>query len=97
MLRDLAPNVRDIADKLNITPEHLCRTFKQEAGITPLTFITRIRIQRACELLRDPSYSVKEVGGMLTFDTTSHFARTFKKVTGMNPTEFRRKGGSAIF
>ena len=89
-------NVSELADRLKVTPEHLCRTFKTETGLTPLAYITQERIRRAAELLQDKSLSIKEVSGKLNFDTSSHVARTFKKVTGRTPGEFRREGGIYI-
>ncbi|MCA1808216.1 MAG: helix-turn-helix domain-containing protein [Kiritimatiellia bacterium] len=89
-------SVTDVAAILRVTPEHLCRVFKQETGMTPLTYITRERIRRACDLLRDPAKSGKEVCGRLRFDNSSHFARTFRRVTGMTPSEYRRRGGIVL-
>ncbi len=86
-------NVSDVADALRVTPEHLCRVFRSEVGMTPLAFLTQEKIRRACECLRDTPTSCKEIGTRLGYDNASHFARTFRRVMGTTPREFRRQGG----
>jgi AraC-like DNA-binding protein len=86
-------NVTELADLLNVSPEHLCRVFRKETAMTPLAFITRERIRRACDLLLDYTLSCKEICAKLEYDNASHFARTFRRVTGITPSEFRRRGG----
>ena len=90
-------NVSELAHLLRITPEHLCRVFKKETGMTPLAFITREKIRYATDLLHNSSLSCKEICARLNYDNSSHFARTFKKVTGMTPSEFRQRGEMPLF
>ncbi len=84
-------NVTMLAEFLEVTPEHLCRVFRKEAGNTPLHYITREKMRRACELLRDTVLTSKEIGARLGFDNSSHFARTFRRVMGTTPQQFRRQ------
>lgn len=90
-------NVSELASLLRITPEHLCRVFREETGITPLVYITREKIRHACDLLQNSALSCKQIYTRLNYDNGSHFARTFRNVTGMTPTEFRRRREMPFF
>jgi AraC-like DNA-binding protein len=89
--------VSDLAAELSVSPEHLCRVFRRETGVTPLSYITRARVRRACELLLEGPLSCKEVCSRMGYDNASHFARTFRRVTGTTPREFRRRGELPAF
>jgi AraC-like DNA-binding protein len=90
-------NVADLAGELEVSPEHLSRVFRRETGTTPLSYLTREKMRRACELLSDGNLSCKEICARMGYDNASHFARTFRRVTGMAPAEFRRRGAPALF
>jgi AraC family transcriptional regulator, arabinose operon regulatory protein len=90
-------NVSTIAEEIDISVEHLCRVFHKETGMTPYTYITRQKVRRACELLHGTNLSCKEICARLQYDNTSHFARTFRRIAGVTPTEFRRRGEIPLF
>jgi two-component system response regulator YesN len=52
-----------------------------------------VRIDRAKELLRETSLSVSEVCEAVGYSDRKHFTKTFHKMTGVNPAEFRRLYG----
>ena len=81
--------VRDLAAMVEVTPEHLCRVFRSELGITPGQYIARAKVHRACDLLLSTDLSIKEIHLELGYDRASNFARAFRRVTGMTPGQFR--------
>ncbi|MHC4871399.1 MAG: helix-turn-helix domain-containing protein [Planctomycetota bacterium] len=89
--------VSEIAERLDISKEHLCRVFKKESGYTLQNFIIRQRIYYACDLLKNSSKSLKEISFILDYDTQSHFARSFKKITGNTPGEYRLNSISQFY
>jgi AraC-like DNA-binding protein len=90
-------NVAEIATKLDITQEHLTRTFKQTRNITPLQYILQQRMYYAGTLLEEnTNLNIKEIAHKLGFDNSSHFARTFKRATGVTPLEFRKRGWTVL-
>lgn len=89
-------NVSDIANHLQVSHEHLSRVFKQETGIKPLDYISREKIRYASELLKTSNQSCKEICEKLGYENSSHFARTFRRVMGTTPNEFRKKGSITI-
>lgn len=89
--------IQQIADRFNVSREHLSRLFKQQLNMTPKQYINRERIRLACHLLKTTSLNNQETGFKSGFDSAVHFARTFKKLTGMTPGQFRRIGTSPVF
>jgi AraC family transcriptional regulator len=69
---------------------HFCRAFRQSLGVPPHQFLVQRRIERAKDLLADPKNSVTSVGLTIGYSQTSSFTVAFRKITGQNPSEFRR-------
>lgn len=84
--------LRDIAKRINMSKEHLCRVFKEETGMTVGEYIQREKIRHARSLLRDGLLNIKEISYRLDYSSPSQFNRQFKRVTGITPTEYRRQG-----
>ncbi len=89
-------NVSDLARELSVSAAHLCRVFRRELGLRPLQYLTQEKVRHACELLRDTQQSCKEISARLGYDNASHFARTFRRVTGTTPRAFRQQGGVPV-
>jgi AraC family transcriptional regulator of arabinose operon len=85
-------SVADLAEAMEVSREHLCRVFRGEMGTTPLKFLHRQRMMRACNLLANTQLSIKQIAYRLGYDNSSHFARGFQKATGFRPVEFRQQG-----
>jgi AraC family transcriptional regulator len=80
----------DMAASLHMSAYHFARLFKTTTGQTPHAYVTRLRIERAQELLRTSCRSVPEIARRVGFSSRSHFAATFLRLTGMPPHLFRR-------
>jgi len=81
--------VGDLAAMAGISIGHLHRAFRATLGITPHEFIQRRRIERARRLLAEGALSVVEVAFSVGFESPSHFARVFRRVTRISPSEYR--------
>ena len=81
--------VASIAQHLGISEGHLSHIFKRETDYTLLNYLTRYRIHKAMELLRDCRTKVYEVAERVGYRDITYFSATFKKVTGMSPSEFQ--------
>ncbi len=66
--------------------------FKRETGEKFSDYLQRIRIEKACALLRDTSLSIQETADRTGFFDTAHFSRVFKEKMGVSPLEYRKKG-----
>ena len=82
--------VRDYAEKLAVTPNHLTETVREVTGRTSNDMIHERTIIEAKKLLRYTELSVSQVAYELHFKDPSYFARFFKKHSGMSPDKFRK-------
>jgi AraC family transcriptional regulator len=78
-----------LAQVVELSPFHFSRVFKQSTGMTPLQFVTRERITRAQQLIRETSRSLIAIALDVGYTSPSHFAKVFRRVTGLTPMKFR--------
>lgn len=82
-------NISYLADQLNISMPYLSTSFRRTTGINLSTYITAKRIERAKELLSDPSNSVSQTAQKIGYVDGHYFTKLFKKETGYSPSEYR--------
>ena len=82
-------SVNQIADQFNYSPSYLSTIYKQHFGISITTQISKIRIERAEELLLSTSMSVQQVAEASGYNDAKYFMRVFKQHTGLTPTRYR--------
>ncbi|BBH18815.1 DNA-binding response regulator [Paenibacillus baekrokdamisoli] len=80
-----------IAQNMYLTPTYVCKIFKNKTGKTINQYITEVRIEKAKELLKEEKIKLLEISHRVGYLSPNHFAKTFKKLTGMNPSEFRER------
>lgn len=81
--------LEDVARHCRMTPDQLSNGFKNATGMTFTEYVTRVRVEKARELLRNRSLRMDEVAWSSGFQSVSHFSRTFRYYTGMTPSAFR--------
>ena len=86
---DPSISVGTIAQHLGISEGHLSHTFKKETDYTLLNYLTRYRIHKAMELLRDCRLKVYEVAEQVGYRDITYFSTTFKKLVGVSPSEYQ--------
>lgn len=84
---------REIAAALRMSEPHLARIYRAAAGRTILDRLTEMRISSAKALLLESTMSVTQVAGEVGIVSFSHFARTFRRLVGVTPSDYRRSGG----
>lgn len=77
--------------KIGFSRTHVFTLFRQQTGLTPADYITRLRIKKACAALRDPLATSKGVAESCGFSSASQFNAVFKRQTGLTPSEWRKK------
>jgi YesN/AraC family two-component response regulator len=85
-------NVKKLSSDLNISTTHLYRKLKALTGLSPVEFIRIFKLQKACELLSNSNYSIKEIGYRLGFNNLSYFVKCFREQFEVTPSAFRQKG-----
>lgn len=83
----------DLSAVVHMSPYHFARLFHGTTGLPPHRFVMRRRIDRARQLLAARTVPIAEVACSVGFRTPSHFTTTFRRITGMTPTEYRRGRG----
>ncbi|MDY7028988.1 MAG: helix-turn-helix transcriptional regulator [Spirochaetota bacterium] len=83
--------LRDLSDRVSLTPQYLCRLFKQQTGHPPMEHYARLKIQRACALLDMTFERICEISLQLAIEDPYYFSRVFKRIMGMPPRECRRR------
>jgi AraC-like DNA-binding protein len=79
----------ELARAADVTPEHLCRLFKNSTGRSPGETVRLARLDRAMVLLGHSNYTVAEVARMCGFASPFHFSRRFKQAFGYSPRDVR--------
>ncbi|TCV68613.1 AraC family transcriptional regulator [Neorhizobium sp. S3-V5DH] len=85
--------VGELAEIVGLSRAHFSRSFAESEGVPPAEYVLQQRLQRAAKLLTKGDFlPVKEVSIMCGFDDPNYFAKVFRRVYGITPTEFRTTG-----
>ena len=82
-------SVASIAQHLGVSESHLSHIFKRETDYTLLNYLTRFRIHKAMELLRNCRAKIYEVAEQVGYKDITYFSATFKRVAGVSPSEYQ--------
>ena len=76
---------------MNMTANYLGQVFKRETGKPYTQYITELRIDRAKSLLLSGDMSISDISNALGFNDYFYFLKTFKRVTGVTPKQYRQE------
>ena len=82
-------SVKDISTHVFLSASYVCTVFKNETGRTLSQYITEYRMERAKQLLSDPRYRITDISSQVGYSDGNYFGKSFKKYTGMTPSEYR--------
>ena len=82
-------SMQDVARVMNYSDAYFCKLFKQCFKVNFSAYLNEYRISRAKELLQTTRLNVREISIACGYSDANYFARVFKRVTGMTPSEFR--------
>lgn len=82
--------LRSVAEVCGITPEHLSRLFHQSTGLRFREYLVETRVEWICRQLEETDVPVGELGYRAGFSTLSRYNRSFRLLTGMTPTQWRK-------
>lgn len=80
--------LKDVADYMNVSQSHLSRLITKELGMSFTDYVLYLKIEEAKKLLQYSNNSLLEISDILNFSSKSYFAKCFKKVEGITPTEY---------
>ncbi|EEF63086.1 helix-turn-helix domain-containing protein [Pedosphaera parvula] len=81
----------EVAKAVNTSTFYFCKMFKKATGLHFTEYVSRVRIEKAKNLLLNPNLRVSEVAFEVGFQSLTHFNRVFKKIVGQSPTEYREQ------
>lgn len=81
-------SLKDVANYAYLSESYLSRKMKKVLGIGFSEYITRLRMEKAIELLREPNTKVAKVALEVGYPDYRYFSQSFKKYTGYSPSEF---------
>lgn len=81
----------DLAEYSHINEKYLCRFFKEFTGQTPIDYINRLRVDRACYEMTVNRMNVTEAAYECGFNELSYFSKCFKKYKGISPGRYKSK------
>lgn len=81
--------LEDVADHVYVSQWHLSKLINRETGTGFLDLLSRMRIDEAKSLLADPARRIVDTAYEAGFSDVAHFSKTFKRVTGQTPGEYR--------
>ena len=84
-------SIDDICKKTSYGRAYLFRVFKAKTGKSIMEYYMELKIKQAKKLLREGDLSVKEISEILAFSEPNYFTKTFKRVTGLTPTAYKRR------
>lgn len=80
-----------VARAINSSPFYFCKLFKKALGINFTVYVSRVRVEKAKNLLLNPDVEVSEIAYAVGFQSLTHFNRVFKALVGQTPTGYRRQ------
>ena len=80
--------LQQLAGAVDLSEKYFCRFFLNMTGQTPFTYINRLKVEYACDLLINEKISIGEVAGRLGFHDVNYFIKIFKRYTGLTPKRF---------
>jgi len=80
-----------LADKAGVTPQHLCRVFKETMNVRPGEYLVRRRLTEAKRLLLQTSMPISAIGVRVGFSDPSYFSAVFRKYECISPCEYRKR------
>jgi two-component system response regulator YesN len=82
-------SLSDISRRAGMSEKYFCRLFREQTGDTFVGALTVIRIRAAEKMLSQTNLRTYEIAEQAGFGDYHHFCKTFKRLTGKTPTEFR--------
>lgn len=82
--------IQSLSGQVYLSPNYLRSIFRDKTGMTIHDYLTRIRLEKAKEMLADPSLKVQDIAQKIGYESTSYFISLFLKNQGVTPNEYRK-------
>jgi YesN/AraC family two-component response regulator len=82
--------LENLCEVIAVSPQHLCRIFKESVGMRPMEYVAQVRVEMAKSLLLYSGYPVQKIANMCGFQNVNYFCKIFKRSENMTPGEYRK-------
>ncbi|MCP4596122.1 GlxA family transcriptional regulator [Neptuniibacter sp.] len=83
--------IKNLAELSHLTERTFLRRFVKATGFKPTHYLQHLRVQKACELIESNTGSFEKIATEVGYEDISAFRKTFVKITGQTPKEFKRR------
>lgn len=83
-------SLSELCEMLQITQSHFSRSFRREIGISPIEYLSNVRLEHAMQLLTTTNLSINEIAVLSGFSNGNYFAKAFKRKLGFTPSDYKR-------
>ena len=80
-----------LAEQYHVDASYLSRIFSRKYGESIISFLTRVRMEKAAQLMRDESRKLEAIAFLVGYDDYHYFSRVFRKKMGVSPSEYRSR------
>jgi AraC family transcriptional regulator of arabinose operon len=80
--------VKQLADIAHLSPDRYTTLFKIITDTTPLQYLNKFRLQKACDLMKHTHLNIQQISSLVGFEDQLYFSRMFKKAYHMTPSEY---------
>ena len=84
--------LEDIAGEIGLSASYYSQQFKTRTSHSPIDYFIQLKIQRACRLLDNSKWLIADVSREAGFEDQFYFSRVFRRVMGMSPAVYRKRG-----
>jgi two-component system, response regulator YesN len=84
-------SLTEVAEHLHLNSSYFSRMYKKETGEGFIEYVTRVKMEKALELLDQSVKTVEQIAYELGFESKSYFLKTFKRFYGLSPKSFKYK------
>ena len=88
---DVPVSAESLAAVCGLSVSHLSHLFRRDAGLSPMQFLEKQRLDRACQLLDFTARSVGAIASEVGFENPFYFTLRFKRHTGLSPRDYRKR------
>ena len=84
----------EVAHRFGLSLHHVSRVFREATATSPHNYLVRLRLGHAMRALRASADSITDIAFASGFNDSNYFSYTFRKMTGLTPTEYRKRGAN---
>lgn len=83
--------LQQFSGKLNYSLPYISKRFKEDTGVSFVTYLQNYRVMQGCRLLSSTKHSLVEITEMIGYKDVKFFSELVKRITGLSPRDFRRR------